>query len=248
MRQGISCIIPAHNEAPRIGAVLSSVIDHPLIDEVIVVDDGSSDGTAAVVRRFERVRLIVLAKNGGKSAAVAAGLNAARFEHLLLLDSDLVGLTRSALTQLIRPVLRGQADVSISLRRNAPWLWKMIGIDYISGERVLPRRLLGTGAELMSLPGFGMEVAMNAHWIAEGARIAIVRWPDVQSPLKSAKQGLWAGLKADLLMLRDIFATVPLPVIIQQIWRMRFMAVKPSARGTARMRKSLKPGAERSHE
>ncbi|WP_176085334.1 glycosyltransferase [Martelella sp. HB161492] len=248
MRQGISCIIPAHNEAPRIGAVLSSVIDHPLIDEVIVVDDGSSDGTAEVVRRFESARLIVLATNGGKSAAVAAGLNAARFEHLLLLDSDLVGLTRAALTRLIRPVLRGQADVSISLRRNAPWLWKVIGIDYISGERVLPRHLLGTEAELMRLPGFGMEVAMNAHWIDEGARIAIVRWPEVESPLKSAKQGLWVGIRADLLMLRDIFATVPLPVIIQQIWRMRRLAVKLHQHAVSDMPKAFRPGAGRPHE
>lgn len=42
----ISCIIPAYNEAPRIGAVLDAVLGHPLIDEVIVIDDGSTDGTA----------------------------------------------------------------------------------------------------------------------------------------------------------------------------------------------------------
>jgi cellulose synthase/poly-beta-1,6-N-acetylglucosamine synthase-like glycosyltransferase len=44
----LSCIIPAYNEAARIGAVLDAVLGHPWIDEVIVVDDGSTDQTARV--------------------------------------------------------------------------------------------------------------------------------------------------------------------------------------------------------
>ncbi|MCB6179785.1 glycosyltransferase [Rhodobacter sp. Har01] len=221
----LSCILPAFNEAPRIGAVLRNVRGHPLIDEVIVVDDGSTDGTAAVVAGFAGVRLIALPQNGGKSAAIAAGVQAARHDLLLFLDSDLLGLTPAQLTGLIRPVLTGQAEVSISLRRNAPLPWRLIGLDYISGERVVPRRLLPGPAAMAALPRFGLEVAMNAVWIAARARIAVVRWPGVDSPYKHAKRGRLAGIVADLRMLRDIFATVPLPRVAVQVWHMRRLSL-----------------------
>lgn len=50
MRLTVTCLIPAWNEAVRIPAVLASVMGHPLIDQVLVVDDGSTDGTGAVAQ------------------------------------------------------------------------------------------------------------------------------------------------------------------------------------------------------
>ena len=217
----LSCIIPAWNEAPRIGAVLACALGNPLIDEVIVVDDASTDGTAAVVAAHPGARLIVQPQNGGKTAAIARGVQAARHDLLLLLDADLTGLTPDHLTALIRPVLTGHAEVSISLRRNAPLPWRLSGIDYISGERVLPSHLLPPPETLAALPRFGLEVAMNRRWIAARARIAVVRWPGVDSPMKHAKRGLLAGAKADLRMLRDIFRTVPAHRAAAQVWQMR---------------------------
>lgn len=222
---GLSVIVPAWNEAARIGAVLSVAAGHDMVDEVLVVDDGSTDGTAEVAARIPGVTVIRQPQNGGKTRALVAGIAAARFSHLMFLDADLTGLSPADLTALARPVRDGRADVSISLRGNAPGLWRRIGLDYISGERVMARSHLPE--DLTRLPGFGFEVALNRRWIAEGVRLAVVPWPGVASPLKSAKQGLWTGMKSDARMMRDIFRTVSPLQALQQIVTMRRMRVTP---------------------
>jgi glycosyltransferase involved in cell wall biosynthesis len=204
-----ACLIPAYNEAARIGGVLSAVLGHPLIGDVLVVDDGSSDGTAGVARSLG-ARVLDMPRNGGKTAALAAGIAALDTSHLVLIDGDLRGLRPQHLTRLVAPVQDGFADVTISLRGNAPLVWRLIGADYISGERVLPRALLlPLLGDLPRLPRFGFEVFLNEAILRAGLEPAVVPWPDVASPSKAAKRGLIRGLRADLGMLSDIFRTMP---------------------------------------
>jgi glycosyltransferase involved in cell wall biosynthesis len=222
----LTCIIPAYNEQARIGAVLSAVLGHPLIDEVLVVDDGSSDSTSNIVRAFEQARLITLPQNIGKTAALAHGFAQTQSEFILLIDADLVGLSPAHLTSLIMPVTQGRAAMSISLRDNAPRVWRAIGLDYISGERALKRDLLaGQNDALQRLPKFGFEVFLNALVLKEGAPVAVVRLPGVKSPLKSAKYGFWTGIRGDILMLRDLMRAVPPLGLIGQVVRMRRLRV-----------------------
>ena len=222
----ISCIIPAYNEGPRIKAVLDVVAAHPLINEIIVVDDGSSDNTAEFALGREKVVLIRLSKNGGKVRALAAGLARARGTYFLLVDSDLIGLGADELTSLMQPVLDGRADMAISLRRNAPRLWHLVGIDYISGERMLRRSLIADRlAELEALPRFGFEVWLNRICIDATARLAVVEWGRVDSPLKSQKYGVLPGIVADLRMISDLLRTAGPLQLARQIVRMRNLRV-----------------------
>ena len=217
----LSCLIPAYNEGPRIAQVLAAVANHPLIDEVIVIDDGSNDDTGEIAHSFG-VRVLSQTPNGGKTRAVVAGITAARGSHLLLLDADLLGLSSEMLTALIEPVRTGQAQATISLRGNAPAVWRLIGLDYISGERVLPRDILAEQIETMTdLPRFGLEVFMNRLWLREQLRLRVIRWPDVASPMKHSKRGWRAGLRADMRMMADIFATISPLEALRQILRLR---------------------------
>jgi glycosyltransferase involved in cell wall biosynthesis len=223
---GITCLIPAYNEAARIGPVLAAAAGHPLLAEVIVIDDGSSDGTAEVAGAVPGVTVWRQDRNRGKTWALSVGIEAAWGAHLLLLDADLVGLTAAHLTALIAPVRAGRAEVSVSLRGNAPRPWHWLGVDYISGERVLPRDMLaGRTEELRALPKFGFEVALNRTILDRRARLAVVPWPEVSSPLKAAKRGVWAGLRGDAAMMADIFRTVPPLDAARQIAGLRRLRV-----------------------
>lgn len=222
----ISCIIPAYNEGPRIKAVLDVVVAHLLIDEIIVVNDGSTDDTAAFASGQDKVVLIRLEENGGKTRALAAGLARASGSYLLFVDSDLLGLGSDDLTALMQPVLDGRADMAISLRRNAPRLWHLIGIDYISGERMLRRSLIDARIrELDALPRFGFEVWLNGICINAAARVAVVGWGRVDSPLKSRKYGVLNGMVADFRMIVDLLRTAGPWQLVRQIAHMRKLRV-----------------------
>jgi hypothetical protein len=214
----LSCIIPAFNESSRIRGVLQEVTAHPLINEVIVVDDGSADDTSHVASQFDFVQVIRNSANQGKSSAVSRGIRASSGSVLLLLDADLIGLSAENISNLIEPVIEGLADVSISLRGNALPPWRWLGLDYVSGERVFPRDLIADSlAEIENLAGFGLEVYLNQLLTQRRCRLRVVPWNDVQSPYKSIKYGFWAGAAAEIRMLGNIAQTIPLSESASQI-------------------------------
>jgi glycosyltransferase involved in cell wall biosynthesis len=214
---GISCVICAYNEAGRIGQVLSIVLRHPLIDEVVVVDDGSSDGTRDEVMSHAGAVLISHDRNRGKSQALAAGIERASNPIVMVLDADLVGLTAADISALARPVLDDEADVSISLRRNSLPIYKLLGVDFVSGERVFYKDMLVNHLdELRALPGFGCEAFMNQVVIESGRRIAVTRWPGVTHRRKQQKSGPWKGMLAEIAMIAAIAKVISLKEIVLQ--------------------------------
>jgi glycosyltransferase involved in cell wall biosynthesis len=222
----VSCIIPAYNEALRIGRVLDVICAHPLIDEVIAVDDGSTDATGQTISRFNQVRLITQPANTGKSAAICAGTRVSTGEVLVFVDADLVGLTESDVTALLMPVLNGAADMSISLRKDALLPWRTIGLDYLSGERAFRRELIAAHLDVIAaLPGFGLESYLNDLLIRRQARIEVVNWTSVGHTLKARKYGMWKGLSSETRMMMHIMETTSLAQAAQQISAMHRLRV-----------------------
>ena len=223
----ISCIICAFNEAPRIAAVLAVTCQHPLLQEVIVVDDGSTDDTAAVVRRFPTVKLISCPVNRGKSFAVATGVTAAHCDLLMLLDADLGGLAVDNITALVGPVLSGEADVSVSLRKNSLLIYRAIGLDFVSGERVFSKELLSEAlADIHRLPRFGIEIFMNRQIIARRLSIAVAHWPHVRQARKTEKLGYWKGIRAEWRMITDLLQVAYPLALISQIYHLLSLQTK----------------------
>lgn len=193
----ISVIIPAYNEAKTIGDVLSAVTICRLIDEVIVVSDGSTDETVTIARKFKGVKVVELRENRGKGGAMKAGLDQTRHEIILFLDADLMGLKEAHITALLEPILKGEAVMSLGLfekGRVATDLAQKVA-PYLTGQRALQRDLLAHISDL-DLSRFGVEVALHRYVESNNLTVALVNLPDLSHLMKEEKLGLWKGLAA----------------------------------------------------
>jgi glycosyltransferase involved in cell wall biosynthesis len=227
----ISCIVCAYNEAERIDRILQAALRHPLISEVIVVNDGSTDDTHARVAAHPEVRLISYPDNRGKTHALACGIAAARCDHLMFLDADLTGLEPEDLDALAAPVLSGEADVSMSLRGNSLGVCKLMGLDFISGERVIPAKLLREAAKAMlEMPRWSGEVFMNELIIGQGLRVAVVDWPQVRHTPKSEKTNAWKGLVEEVHMIGDTVKMLTVRGLVRQNFALLKLVSNPHKR------------------
>lgn len=109
----LSVVIPCYNEARHISQVLAAVEAVDIEKEIIVVDDGSTDGTPKVLEEYDKQKIITLhlsQKNFGKGAAIRTGLNYVTGDIVIIQDADLE-YDPSQYPLLIEPILKGEADV-----------------------------------------------------------------------------------------------------------------------------------------
>ncbi|NLN53852.1 MAG: glycosyltransferase family 2 protein [Firmicutes bacterium] len=180
----VSAIIPAYNEAAVIGATIRALQKIPELAEILVIDDGSEDLTAAqallagaAVRR--------LPQNVGKGGALQEGVRLAQGEILCFVDADL-GQSAVEFRHLLRPVLAGEADMTVAVFPPAArpggfglvkglagyGVNKLAGYQSLaplSGQRVLRREVWES---LQTLPfGFGVEVGLTVECLRQGYRL-----------------------------------------------------------------------------
>jgi glycosyltransferase involved in cell wall biosynthesis len=130
----LTVVLPIYNERPTIQTILDQVLAVGLADEVIAVDDGSTDGTRQVLadyaRNRPRVRVILHERNQGKGAAVVTGIKAATQDLVLIQDADLEYDPRDY-PSLLAPIQEDKADVVFGSRflggaRRTTMFWHMV--------------------------------------------------------------------------------------------------------------------------
>ncbi|MEU6022669.1 glycosyltransferase family 2 protein [Micromonospora sp. NPDC047134] len=110
----LSILMPVYNEEERIGDALKQAlaVEYPCEIELVVVDDGSRDGTSEVLGRADdaRLRVITHQRNAGKGAAIRTAVAAAEGDYMVILDADLE-YDPQDIPKLLAPVLDGRATV-----------------------------------------------------------------------------------------------------------------------------------------
>lgn len=112
--------MPVYNEEERVGEAIEHTlaVEYPFSVELLIVDDGSTDGTPAILASYEgreRVRLMRLPANGGKGSALRVGVQAARGRYTGILDADLE-YQAGDLVPLLQPLLDGKANAAFGVR------------------------------------------------------------------------------------------------------------------------------------
>ncbi|MHB0939226.1 MAG: glycosyltransferase family 2 protein [Armatimonadota bacterium] len=204
----VTAIIPAYNEATRIQNVLEVVRSSSLIDEILVVDDGSADNTTEVAERLG-FRVVRLPENRGKGSAMRSGAIAARGDLLLFLDADLRGLTPAQVDSLIAPVHTDRAEMTIGIFRGGRTTTDLAQVisPNISGQRCLYRDFF-LSAPLIEGSRSGVEIALTIHARANGQTIEVVPLDGATHVMKEEKMGFWRGTAARYKMYSDILITL----------------------------------------
>jgi glycosyltransferase involved in cell wall biosynthesis len=198
----VAVVIPALNESDRIGATVKGAASLPGVGIVVVVDDGSRDGTATEAQAAGAT-VVRHARNRGKAAAMETGAESVRLleaagegaggipRHLLFLDADLAE-TAARAAPLIEPVRSGQADMTIAVFRDRVrqgghgFVVRLAGtgIDRatgwhpaqpLNGQRCLTRAAFEAACPLA--PGFGAETGLTIDLLQARLRVVEVEVP-----------------------------------------------------------------------
>jgi cellulose synthase/poly-beta-1,6-N-acetylglucosamine synthase-like glycosyltransferase/peptidoglycan/xylan/chitin deacetylase (PgdA/CDA1 family) len=218
-RPDVSVVIPAYNEAAGIAATVLSMADSSYRGrlEIIVVDDGSSDGTAAIVRslRIPFVRVITQA-NTGKSGALNRGIAETRSEILVLVDGDTI-FERATIERLIAPMRApdvGAVSGNTKVGNRTGLLGGWQHLEYVMGFN-LDRRLFDLLGTIPTVPGaigafryaaLSAVGGVSTDTLAEDTDLTMAlcrsRWRVVYAP--------------------DAIAWTEAPTTLRQLWQQRY--------------------------
>ena len=216
-----TAIVAAYNEEGTIADVLRALTASPLIDEVIVVSDGSEDATVEIARTFDGVRTVALHENHGKGFAMAVGVANATNDTLFFCDGDMYNVTEDHISALVNPVLNGDCDMNIGVRNRgdvANFLHlRMKCGPVLSGIRVMRRKVFETVPPQYQ-SHYKIEAALNCFCARAGYRQQQTVIYGLDHVIKESKRGLADGLQARWKMSREVFLLL-FDLYVFETWR-----------------------------
>ena len=205
----VSVLIPAYNEEKTIVEVINAVKNCSIVDEIIVIDDGSRDNTFKLAKDTG-VKVIKTSKNLGKGGALKKGLESSRGDIVVFLDADLMGIKPEHIENLIKPIIEDNVGMTVGIfrkGRKATDLSQYL-TPFLSGQRAIRRDLL-LKFDKIEFTKYGIEVALTKYAKKENIKVEFVDLYDITHLMKEEKRGLVKGFFERLRMyyqlLRQLF-------------------------------------------
>jgi len=181
-KRKVSVVIPAYNEEPTVAKVVRAAKECDLVDEVIVVDDGSEDNTYEEAKKAG-AKVIRHEENRGKGEAMKTGLKHAEGDIVAFVDADIKNIKPEMIEKMIKPVLKGEADlVKTKFKRKAGRvtlltakpLLKFFFPEVAHLEQPLSGQICSTKNLLKKVkfePDYGVDIGIILDAIVRGAKI-----------------------------------------------------------------------------
>jgi len=199
-------VVCAYNEAPRIASVVRPLVVGRRVARVVVVNDGSTDGTADAAERAGAT-VLQLPRNLGKGHAMRVALDRTREAVVCFFDADLVGLCPEHADWLLDPVAFGAAGMCVGLMDYGAYNRVQTALPLISGQRAVRRDILRAVPEKF-WSGFSIEAGINAAAERSGLPVVTCVLNGVSQVPKWHKVGVRRGIGDGVkMMVRVLRAT-----------------------------------------
>jgi glycosyltransferase involved in cell wall biosynthesis len=219
----ISCIIPAYNEEKNIPRVLDVVTTFKRFKEILVLDDGSTDHTTEIARTYQQacphLKVITMPKKNGKAGVIKKGVKESTGELIVMLDSDLIGLTHKNIDALILPVVNQEVDQTVLDRagdRTPVWGWTNCA-KYFGGERAFWKKDF-LEIDVPDDAGYLLEITNNLHYINHGKIIRTIFCINLYTVHQFNKLDMMSGTKHYFNMAVDIVRKATLSGFVKQFF------------------------------
>ena len=207
----VTAVICAFNEEKTISGVIIAALKSKLINEVVVVNDGSTDNTGWEILQFKyelRLRFIDLPRNMGKGYAMATGVENATGELIVFLDADITGLNSRHISNMVLPVFRGKTDMVLG-QPSETYVHNSINpFKVFTGERVLLKSDLNPFLDEIRYSRFGVETYINLYYGAHGKRIEYVKLNNLFHPIKFQKVSFFKAISQFIFEGKEIISTI----------------------------------------
>ncbi len=183
LKRKVLCVVPAYNEEKTVYNVLKVLTNSPLINRIVIVNDGSTDNSLSEIKKTKGIEVISYNQNQGKGQAIRTGTKSLAEQIVLFVDSDLIGLKKKHIEEILSPLFKGYADMCVGIPNKFAYS-SLLGkfLDFLSfhgpllsGQRAIFSKYFKKIRDLDLINNYGLELTMNEYCRRRKLRIKKVK-------------------------------------------------------------------------